>query len=134
MIGLPIERVRVELGDTNFPQQRVRVGHGVQAARARRCSRPAMRFREKLAQMANMDPKTARFANGGISSGEHSIELTDLVRGGAIEADGEIQPGRNNKDFSQQSYGAHFAEVGVDADTGEVCVRRMLGVFTAAVS
>jgi xanthine dehydrogenase YagR molybdenum-binding subunit len=48
-----------------------------------------------------------------------------------MDADGEIQPGRNNKDFSQQSYGAHFAEVGVDVDTGEVRVRRMLGVFTA---
>src|ERR1700734_2841177 len=48
-----------------------------------------------------------------------------------MEADGEIQPGSNNKDFSQQSYGAHFAEVGVDEDTGEVRVRRMLGVFAA---
>ena len=56
--------------------------------------------------------------------------LTDLV-GAGIEADGEIAPGRNNKDYSQQSYGAQFAEVGVDQDTGEVRLRRMLGVFTA---
>src|SRR5205807_700916 len=35
------------------------------------------------------------------------------------------------KDFSQQSYGAHFTDVGVDADTGEGRLRRMLGVFTA---
>ena len=35
------------------------------------------------------------------------------------------------KEFSQQSYGAHFAEVGVDRDTGEIRLRRMLGVFTA---
>jgi xanthine dehydrogenase YagR molybdenum-binding subunit len=48
-----------------------------------------------------------------------------------MEADGEIRPGSNNKDFSQQSYGAHFAEVGVDVDTGEVRLRRMLGVFAA---
>jgi xanthine dehydrogenase YagR molybdenum-binding subunit len=33
--------------------------------------------------------------------------------------------------YSQQSYGAQFAEVAVDADTGEVRLRRMLGVFTA---
>jgi xanthine dehydrogenase YagR molybdenum-binding subunit len=31
----------------------------------------------------------------------------------ASDADGEIRPGRNNKDFSEQSYGAHFAEIGV---------------------
>src|SRR5436853_226722 len=58
------------------------------------------------------------------------MAMTDLV-GAGMDADGEIQPGRNNKDFSQQSYGAHFAEVGVDIDTGEVRLRRMLGVFTA---
>jgi xanthine dehydrogenase YagR molybdenum-binding subunit len=77
-----------------------------------------------------MDPETARFADGSIASGEQSRNLTDLI-GSGIDADGEIRPGRNNTDFSQQSYGAHFAEVGVDVDTGEVRVRRMLGVFTA---
>jgi len=64
------------------------------------------------------------------AGGEQSKLLTDLV-GAGIEADGEIAPGRNNKDYSQQSYGAQFAEVGVDQDTGEVRLRRMLGVFTA---
>jgi xanthine dehydrogenase YagR molybdenum-binding subunit len=87
-------------------------------------------LREKLARMAGMNPETARFANGSIASGEQSVRLTDLV-GAGVEADGEIQPGSNNREFSQQSYGAHFAEVGVDADTGEVRLRRMLGVFTA---
>jgi xanthine dehydrogenase YagR molybdenum-binding subunit len=58
------------------------------------------------------------------------VSLTELV-GSGVEADGEIMPGLNNQDFSQQSYGAHFAEVGVDRDTGEVRVRRMLGVFAA---
>ena len=48
-----------------------------------------------------------------------------------IEADGSIKPGATLKDYSQQSYGAHFAEVGVDMDTGEIRLRRMLGVFTA---
>jgi xanthine dehydrogenase YagR molybdenum-binding subunit len=77
-----------------------------------------------------MDPKTARFGDGNIAAGERSVSLTELV-GSGIEADGEIKPGRNNQDFSQQSYGAHFAEVGVDRDTGEVRLRRMLGVFAA---
>ena len=87
-------------------------------------------LREKLARAAGIDPATATFANGSIASGEQSRKLTDLV-GAGMDADGEIRPGRNNKEFSQQSYGAHFAEVGVDADTGEVRLRRMLGVFTA---
>src|SRR5207253_9092919 len=68
--------------------------------------------------------------DGSMTCGEQSRNLTAVV-GAGMDAAGEIQPDRNNKDFSQQSYGAHFAEVGVDVDTGEVRVRRMLGVFTA---
>jgi xanthine dehydrogenase YagR molybdenum-binding subunit len=33
--------------------------------------------------------------------------------------------------FARHAFGAQFAEVGVDADTGEVRVRRLLGVFAA---
>ena len=87
-------------------------------------------LREKLARLAGMDPATARFADGSIASRDKSMRLTDIV-GAGVDADGEIRPGRNNKDFSQQSYGAHFAEVGIDQDTGEIRLRRMLGVFTA---
>jgi xanthine dehydrogenase YagR molybdenum-binding subunit len=87
-------------------------------------------LRDKLARLAGMSPETARFENGKIESGEQSKVLTDLV-GDGIDADGVIAPGRTAKDFSQQSYGAHFAEVGIDADTGEIRLRRMLGVFTA---
>jgi xanthine dehydrogenase YagR molybdenum-binding subunit len=37
----------------------------------------------------------------------------------------------NYQDYSQHTYGASFAEVAVDAVTGEVRLRRMLGVFAA---
>jgi xanthine dehydrogenase YagR molybdenum-binding subunit len=130
MLGLPTERVRVELGDTDFPEAAGSGGSFGAGSSGSALFEACNALREKLARIAGMDPQTARFANGSIASGEQSVKLTDLV-GGGVEADGEIRPGRNNKDFSQQSYGAHFAEVGVDEDTGEVRVRRMLGVFTA---
>lgn len=130
MLGLPMERVRVELGDTDFPQAAGSGGSWGAGSSGSALFEACNALREKLAQAAGMDPATARFAEGSIASGEQSRKLTDLV-GQGMDADGEIQPGRNNKDFSQQSYGAHFAEVGVDQDTGEVRLRRMLGVFTA---
>ena len=130
MLGLPTERVRVELGDTNFPQAAGSGGSWGAASSGSALFEACNALREKLARMASMDPETARFANGSIASEEKSIRLTDLV-GGGVDAEGEIQPGRTVKDFSQQSYGAHFAQVGVDMDTGEVRLRRMLGVFTA---
>jgi xanthine dehydrogenase YagR molybdenum-binding subunit len=42
-----------------------------------------------------------------------------------------VKPGDEYKKYSQYAYGAHFAEVGVDQTTGEVRLRRMLGVFAA---
>ena len=130
MLGLPTDRIRVELGDTNFPEAAGSGGSWGAGSSGSALFEACGSLREKLAQKAGMDVKTARFADGSVASGERSIKLTDLV-GTGIEADGEIEPGRNNREFSQQSYGAHFAEVGVDADTGELRLRRMLGVFTA---
>src|SRR5258707_2834235 len=130
MLGLPMEQIRVELGDTSFPQAAGSGGSWGAGSSGSALFEACNALREKLARRAGMDLATARFVDGTIASGEQSRNLADLV-GAGLDADGEIKPGRNNKDFSQQSYGAHFAEVGVDADTGEVRLRRMLGVFTA---
>lgn len=51
------------------------------------------------------------------SANEASADTTDEVR--------------SQEKFSRHAFGAHFAEVEVDIDTGEVRVSRMLGVFAA---
>jgi xanthine dehydrogenase YagR molybdenum-binding subunit len=130
MLGLTTERIRVKLGDTDFPLAAGSGGSWGAGSSGSALFEACKTLREKLVRAAGMDPATVHFADGSIASGEQSRKLTDLV-GAGIDADGEIRPGSNNKDFSQQSYGAHFAEVGVDADTGEVRLRRMLGVFAA---
>jgi xanthine dehydrogenase YagR molybdenum-binding subunit len=130
MLGLPPERVRVELGDTGFPQASGSGGSFGAASSGSALFEACNTLRAKLARIAGMNPDTAAFANGRISDAGQTNSLTSLV-GAGLDADGEIRPGRTLRDFSQQSYGAHFAEVGVDADTGEVRLRRMLGVFAA---
>ena len=57
--------------------------------------------------------------------------LSEVAGSTGLSAEGEIKPGKLEDAYSQAGYGAHFAEVGVDMDTGEICVRRMLGVFAA---
>jgi xanthine dehydrogenase YagR molybdenum-binding subunit len=130
MLGLPPNRIRMELGDTSFPQAAGSGGSFGAASSGSALFDACNTLRAKLVRIAGMDPETAHFANGRIAADGQSKSLTDLV-GAGIAADGEIVPGSTLKDFSQQSYGAHFAEVGVDVDTGEIRLRRMLGVFTA---
>ncbi len=131
MLGVSPDKVLVELGDTNFPEASGSGGSFGAASSGSALFDACTKLRAKLAQAAGVDPATASFAGGRITAGGRSWSLTDLAGSRGIEAGGEIQPGETLKMFSQQSYGAHFAEVGVDADTGEVRLRRMLGVFAA---
>jgi xanthine dehydrogenase YagR molybdenum-binding subunit len=131
MLGLPAGQIRMELGDTAFPMAAGSGGSFGAASSGSALYDACMTLRTKLAQAAGMDPATARFAEGRVTAPGQSKPLSDLVGASGLDADGSIQPGATLKDYSQQSYGAHFAEVGVDIDSGEIRVRRMLGVFTA---
>jgi xanthine dehydrogenase YagR molybdenum-binding subunit len=131
MLGLAPDKVRVEIGDTDFPQAAGSGGSFGAASSGSALYEACHALRTKLAAAAGMDPESAVFQNGTISANGQSRPLAELLAGRDMEAEGEIQPGSMSKDYSQQSYGAHFAEVGVDRDTGEIRLRRMLGVFTA---
>jgi len=52
-----------------------------------------------------------------------------LLGGEPMQALGTINQGTNAQSVYQAAYGAHFAEVAVNAVTGEARVRRLLGVF-----
>jgi xanthine dehydrogenase YagR molybdenum-binding subunit len=77
-----------------------------------------------------VDPGELTLKDGQAIGANRSVPLGELV-GQGMEATGEIKPGKMEKSMTQASYGAHFAEVAVNAVTGEVRVRRMLGVFAA---
>jgi xanthine dehydrogenase YagR molybdenum-binding subunit len=89
-----------------------------------------MNLRAALLQKAGLNPDNAVFADGAVSGDGQTVRLDGLV-GDGLSADGAATPGNSRQAFIQQSYGAHFAEVGVSEVTGEIRLRRMLGVFTA---
>ncbi len=131
MMGLPIERVRVELGDSNFPATPGSGGSWGAASSGSGLFDACTNLREKLATKMGVKVADATFANGSVSSAGKTETLGELAGTLGIEASGDIAPGAMAKQFSQQAYGAHFAEVGVNIDTGETRVRRLLGVFAA---
>jgi xanthine dehydrogenase YagR molybdenum-binding subunit len=131
MLGLPPEQVRMELGDSDFPPTAGSGGSFGAATSGSALYDACEKLRTKLAQSAGIDPTQARFANGHVTGNGKSASLRKLAHDGGIEANGEIEPGDMAKKYSHQAYGAQFAEVAVDGDTGEVRVRRLLGVFAA---
>ena len=131
MLGIPIENVRMLLGDSDFPETPGSGGSFGAASAGSGLFDACTNLRAKLADRLGAEVAGVTFANGLASGNGKSQALGALAGTVGIEASGEIKPGAMNKTFSQQSYGAHFAEVAVNADTGEIRLRRMLGVFAA---
>jgi len=109
-LEVPVERVRIELGRSEFPAGFGSGGSTGATNSSNAVHRACTAVREKLR------------ASGGRIPPE------------GIEAEGQIVDSAddpNNQAYSISSHGAQFAEVGVDIDTGEIRPRRMLGVFSA---
>jgi len=128
MMGVPLERVVVKLGDSSFPASAGSGGQwggncstaGVYAA--------CVKLREQVAQRAGVDAAAASFADGRVSGGGRSMALTEAAAGQELVAEDILEFGDLDKKFQQSTFGAHFVEVAVHAFTAEVRVRRMLAV------
>jgi xanthine dehydrogenase YagR molybdenum-binding subunit len=131
MMGVPLEKVVVRLGDSSFP---VSCGSGGQWGGNNSTAgvyAACMKLREAVAQKAGFNVGDAVFAGGQVRSGSRSLMLAEVVGGRALVAEDLIEYGDLDKRFHQSTFGAHFVEVGVDAATGEIRVRRMLAVCAA---
>jgi xanthine dehydrogenase YagR molybdenum-binding subunit len=129
ILGLAPAAVTVRLGDTDLPPT---AGSGGSFGAGSATSAAALACEEVLAELArrmNAAPEELALRDGVVSAGSRTVPLADLVRDAPIVARGRSTPGQQAKRTSQASHGAHFAEVAVNAVTGEVRVRRMVGVF-----
>ncbi|MDB5817248.1 MAG: xanthine dehydrogenase, partial [Rhizobacter sp.] len=131
MMGVPVEKVRMLIGDSDFPPTAGSGGSFGAASSGSALFDACTNLRAKLAEKAGIQPRQAIFRGSRLTGGGSASTLMSLVGATPMEAEGEVKPGAMEKKFSQQAYGAHFAEVAVDMDTGEIRVRRMLGVFAA---
>lgn len=132
-MGLPIERVTVEIGDTDLPPSPGSGGSWGAGSSGSAVFNACMALRDRLQQAAGL-PNALEITDGQVTAAGKTQPLDAFLATHApqgLEADGQITPGQEMQDYAQSSYGACFAEVGVDIDTGEPRLRRMLGVFAA---
>ena len=130
ILGVPVERITMSLGDTNDPPAAGSGGSWGAASAGSAVYLACESIKQALAKKMDVEEGALTLKDGFATGGNRRVPLTDLV-GDGMEATGEIKPGKQEKQFNQAGYGAHFAEVGVNVVTGEVRVRRMLGVFAA---
>ena len=130
MLGLPVDRVTTTLGDSDLAPAAGSGGSWGAGSSGSAVYLACEMLREEIAKKLDVDPEAMTFKDGVVIADNRSTPLADLA-GDGLSATGKIEPGKQEKETNQASYGAHFAEVGVNAITGEVRVRRMLGAFSA---
>lgn len=142
-LGVSIDRVIVELGRSDLPTSMGSGGSWGASSSSVAVNNACAALREKLKATAVSDErspmhgleKVVTFSNGRIAMDNVSESIAELVARNhpdGLDAEGEsisMTDDPNYAGYSIHTFGAHFAEVGVDADTGEVRLRRMLGVF-----
>jgi xanthine dehydrogenase YagR molybdenum-binding subunit len=102
-LGAPLERVRVEVGDSAYPKASVAGGSSGTASWGTAVTLACRALLEKL--------------EGGEAPAEASADTAAFLK--------------SREDLARYAFGAQFADVRVNSATGEVRVSRMLGVFAA---
>ena len=151
-LGLPVESVRFDLGDSTYPDSPITAGSRTTAsvgAAVLDAGRKLVEALKDLARNTNDGPLSGAAAddidaadgrltlrsNRDVGEAYHAI----LARAGRdrLEADGEFTPASKRKfpisaltkQYEMHSFGAIFAEVLVDLETRVIRVPRLVGVY-----
>jgi xanthine dehydrogenase YagR molybdenum-binding subunit len=107
-LEVPIDRVQLEIGDSSLPRALWATASSGTASWGWAIVDGAQKLRTRLRD-----------------------EFGGVVPAAGLEADGAFNGNPEAQQFSMHAFGAQFAEVRVNEDTGEVRVPRLLGVFAA---
>jgi CO/xanthine dehydrogenase Mo-binding subunit len=140
-LGLPLERVTAEIGDTRHPFSLPSGGSMTAPSTTPAVRQAAAHLKDKLlriaAPMLGVDAGGLEARDGLIrvrSEPARAVKFDDVCRrfaGDSIMADGEHVP--NYGGFSGEQAGCQFAEVEVDVETGIARVCEVVAVHDAGV-
>ncbi|MHA3020941.1 xanthine dehydrogenase family protein molybdopterin-binding subunit [Mycobacterium sp. BMJ-28] len=145
-LGLPLDRVRFSLGDTQFPRAAVQYGSQTMLSVGSSVALTADMLRDRIIRTAVLDPGSplngVRPEEVTVTAGRMHLRA-DPVRGEtyqellrrrnlrSLDSNQTYSPDDADERYSMHSYGAVFAEVAVDEMLGTVRIRRMYAVYDA---
>jgi xanthine dehydrogenase YagR molybdenum-binding subunit len=146
-LGLPVDRIKVEIGDSSLPPAPVSGGSMSAASATPAVQAAAQQARDRLIAMTIADSASPLhgMAANDVETNDGWIRIksqTDkrepfaavLARAGGkpIEGNAEAKPSdETKKKYATHSFGAAFAEVEVDEPLGQVRVRRIVATYDA---
>jgi xanthine dehydrogenase YagR molybdenum-binding subunit len=120
-LGIPIEKVSFELGDTALPETPLSAGSFTAASTGSAVKAACALLRDKLAELA----QAKNLAKTDYAAIVKASGLPEVV----IEKRTELAP--HHDVYSMHSFGAVFAEVKVDEELGIIRLSRIVGAYAA---
>ena len=143
-LGLPVDAVTFDYGDTKLPASSVAGGSSQTVSIAAAVLAAYTKLVPELLKLAGNDSPLAGLSADQVESRDaglghrddparHETYASILARAkqDQVEAEADAPPPLEVMAYSMHSYGAQFAEVRVNAVTGETRVSRFLGCFDA---
>ncbi len=140
-LGLPMERIRPELGDSALPPAPNSGGSTSVCSVTPAIQKAAGSAIKRLVLVAATDPRSPfygmkpeeiAYRNGELIGGGKSVDFGEFLTGigrSAVEAVETTEQGPEEKKYAFNSFGAHFCKVGVNQWTGEVRIQKITSVM-----
>lgn len=129
MLGLSTECVEVRLGDSDLPGASGSGGSFGASSAGSATFLAAKKIRAEIAKKLGCSDDGLTLQDGRARGDNREADLSELVTEELI-GEAEIEGGKTSESHFSSGFGSHFAEVAVNEWTGEVRVRRMLGVMS----
>jgi xanthine dehydrogenase YagR molybdenum-binding subunit len=142
-LGLPLEQVRFELGDTAMPETPVSGGSMTASSTGSAVKLAALDLKKKLLSMASgsafAGSKTEDLdvVDGALQlrgDAKRRVTLQELMsssKDGELRGEAKTEAKAERKNYSCHSFGAQFVEVKVDPDLRQVRLTRCVSAFAA---
>jgi xanthine dehydrogenase YagR molybdenum-binding subunit len=144
-LGVPVESVRVEMGDTKLPEGVLAGGSATSASTGSAILDAATMLKARLVSLALADEtsplsglaqKEVKAEDGrvfSIKDPSRGLSYTDVLKvSGQLKAEAMGSNGKAQRpDRSYYSFGAQFVKVRVDMELGQIRLEKMLGVYGA---
>ncbi|MBF8643745.1 xanthine dehydrogenase family protein molybdopterin-binding subunit [Pseudomonas luteola] len=141
-LGLPLDRVRLEWGDTRLPYSSLTASSSTTLSIGAAIHAAARQLKHKLARLAvgdpvsplnGLNPETLRLCEGRLVSetGQGEAITVLLVRHGlaSLEAEAGTADELGKPAYGRAAFGAQFVRVRVDPLTGRIRIDRLVGAF-----
>jgi xanthine dehydrogenase YagR molybdenum-binding subunit len=142
-LGVPVERVRVELGDTKLPEGVLAGGSSTSASAGSAIMDACETLKKRLVSLAISNESTplvglalseVKAENGrvfAVANAGRGLSYEDVLKlSGQEKAEGMGNNGKAQREKkSYHSFGAHFCRVRVDTELGQVRIEKMLGIY-----